>query len=64
MKKTYIQPEMLAVVLLHQNNLLQNASPANQVNDVDSNNGIGMGSGSVEGGSDVKGSTNVWDEEW
>lgn len=64
MKKTYIQPEMLAVVLLQQNNLLQNASPAGPVSNVDSNNGIGLGDGTVSGGGDVKEDKNIWDEEW
>ena len=63
MKKTYIQPGMLAVVLLQQNNLLQNGSST--VTGVISNEEeIGMGNGNVTGGGDVKGSTNVWDEEW
>ena len=55
---------MLAVVLLQQNNLLQNASPAGPVSNVDSNNGIGLGDGTVSGGGDVKEDKNIWDEEW
>ena len=60
MKKTYIQPEMLAVVLQH--------SQIIAVSQVDGNTGLSDGGSSdgyqgPEGGA-AKGSVNVWDEEW
>ncbi len=60
MKKTYIQPEMLAVVLQH--------SQIIAASEVDGNTGISNGGSSdgyqgPEGGA-AKGSVNVWDEEW
>ena len=60
MKKTYIQPTMLAVELLQKNQVCQIITASGQ------NSG-----GPDMGGEDpntpdpgAKGSTNVWDEEW
>ena len=60
MKKSYIQPEMLAVVLQH--------SQFVAVSQLDGNSGMSDG-GSSDGyqgpdGGAAKGSTSVWDEEW
>ena len=62
MKKTYIQPEMLAVVLQHSQVIA--TSITNQ--DGSSHTTIGGSSDGYDGpdGGAAKGSTNVWDEEW
>ena len=61
MKKTYIIPEIL-VVRLSMNNIIA-ASPLNVQNDGDTaNTKDGFATDGADAG--VKGSTNVWDEEW
>ena len=65
MKKLYIQPEMLVVVMQHNINILQASDP---VTGTSGNSGLSNG-GSSDGyvgpdGGAAKGSTNVWDEEW
>ena len=62
MKKIYIQPEMLAVVLQHSQVI------ATSITDQNGNSQATIG-GSSDGydgpvGGGAKGSTNVWDEEW
>ena len=62
MKKTYIIPEALIVVLNAKANILQ-SSPLN-VSD-GSTYSLGNGDTAPSGAdAEVKGSKNVWDEEW
>ena len=63
MKKIYIQPEMLAVVLQH--NQVIATSPITDQNG-NSQTTIGGSSDGYQGsdGGNAKGSTNVWDQEW
>ena len=58
MKKTYIQPEMLAVELQH-SQIIATSDPVQEVVGPIDNGGAGSGD------SDAKeSSVNVWDEEW
>ena len=60
MKKTYQTPTMLAVALQHQSHILEAS-----ITDIGGNGpGYGGADDPSTGGGDVKGSTNVWDEEW
>ena len=64
MKKTYIQPEMLAVELQHS----QIVAASKDTYDTSGNSGL-TDEGSSDGyqgpdGGAAKGSVNVWDEEW
>lgn len=62
MKKTYIKPSMFAVMLQHQDRILQSVS---QIDGGDTGIGNGDNGGNGSGlGADVKGSKNIWDEEW
>ncbi|MBQ6225585.1 MAG: hypothetical protein IJJ73_04695 [Bacteroidaceae bacterium] len=59
MKKNYMKPEMLVVTLQHQDGILESVS---QVDGGDTGIGGGGDGTGMEG--DVKGSKNIWDEEW
>lgn len=60
MKKTYIKPSMFAVTLQLHDSILQTI-----VSSVDGGDtGIGGGGDGTGIESDVKGSKNIWDEEW
>ena len=59
MKKTYIKPSMFAVTLQHQDRILQSVS---QIDGGDTGIGGGGDGTGMEG--DVKGSKNIWDDEW
>ncbi len=59
MKKTYIKPSMFAVMLQHQDRILQSVS---QVDGGDT--GIGGGGDGSGLGGDVKASKSIWDDEW
>ena len=61
MKKTYIQPTMLAVVLQHTIQILEGSPIAG--NTGISNGGSGDNYQGPDGGA-AKESANVWDEEW
>lgn len=59
MKKTYMTPAVLVVVLLNEDMIAESIHDVNAGND-----GPGHDDGEYNGGANTKGSTNVWDEEW
>ena len=60
MKKNSMKPSLLVVELQLQNSILQAlVTSANS-----ESAGIGNGSDGSDLGADVKGSKNIWDEEW
>ena len=64
MKKIYIQPEMISVKLQHMQMLCQSDSVGGDTFTGGGNDNGGDGSGDDGDGTPVKGSRNVWDDEW